>query len=246
MIHMYINMWNYQKLYSRRHNIKGKTEACRDTTQSENLSESEGGTQLSCQNNSRLKGLRYLCSNDTPIFGLSLLSKTVSKMFLEISCHWESDAWHIYFRKWEIAPCENSSNECYLAPFWAVKWPCLVLFWETCQVSFERRAEQRWLAWLGSSFWYKPSRKHIVCFLSFGGDQLGPVFLPEELYGQGSDKARGSWRATVHRVAKSWTKLSDWAHTHTTLSDFTEIWTCTVPLGLQVLRFGQSPGSVTC
>ena len=186
MIHMYINMWNYQKLYSRRHNIKGKTEACRDTNQSEELSESEGSTQLSCQNNSRLKGLRYLCSNDTPIFRLNLFSKTVSKIFLEISCHWESDAWHIYFIKREIAPCENSSNECYLAPFWAMKWPCLVLFWETCQVSFERRTERRWLAWLGGSFWHKPTRRHIVCFLSFGGDQLGPVLLPGELYGQRS------------------------------------------------------------
>ena len=25
---------------------------------------------------------------------------------------------------------------------------------------------------------------------------------------------RGAWRATVHRVTKSWTQLSDWAHTH--------------------------------
>lgn len=49
------------------------------------LSESESIIELSCQNNSRLKGLRYLCSNDTPIFELSLLSKAVSKKFLEIS-----------------------------------------------------------------------------------------------------------------------------------------------------------------
>ena len=26
---------------------------------------------------------------------------------------------------------------------------------------------------------------------------------------------RGVWWATVHRVAKNWTRLSDWAHTHT-------------------------------
>ena len=26
---------------------------------------------------------------------------------------------------------------------------------------------------------------------------------------------RGSWQATVHRVAKGWTQLSNWAHTHT-------------------------------
>ena len=25
----------------------------------------------------------------------------------------------------------------------------------------------------------------------------------------------GPWRATVHRVAKSWTQLSDYTHTHT-------------------------------
>ena len=26
---------------------------------------------------------------------------------------------------------------------------------------------------------------------------------------------RGTWRATVHRASKSWTRLSNWAHTHT-------------------------------
>ena len=26
---------------------------------------------------------------------------------------------------------------------------------------------------------------------------------------------RGVWQATVHGVAKSWTRLSDWVHTHT-------------------------------
>lgn len=49
----------------------------------EGLSESESVIGLSCQNNSRFKGLRYLCSTDTSIFELSLLSKTVSKKFLE-------------------------------------------------------------------------------------------------------------------------------------------------------------------
>ena len=28
---------------------------------------------------------------------------------------------------------------------------------------------------------------------------------------------RAAWRATVHRVMKSWTRLSNWAHTHTTM-----------------------------
>ena len=32
---------------------------------------------------------------------------------------------------------------------------------------------------------------------------------------------RGSWWATVHRVTKSWTRLSDFAHMHTTLSQGT-------------------------
>lgn len=36
-----------------------------DINQLKALSESEDIIELSCQNNSRLKGLRYLCSNDT-------------------------------------------------------------------------------------------------------------------------------------------------------------------------------------
>ena len=30
---------------------------------------------------------------------------------------------------------------------------------------------------------------------------------------------RGAWRATIHGVSKSWTWLSDWAHTHTDMWD---------------------------
>ena len=41
--------------------------------------------------------------------------------------------------------------------------------------------------------------------------QLTPVFLP------GKSRGQGAWRATVHRVSKSQTRLSDWAHTHTDL-----------------------------
>ena len=37
--------------------------------------------------------------------------------------------------------------------------------------------------------------------------QLTPIFLPGEFLD------RGAWRATVHRVAKSWTQLSDFTFT---------------------------------
>ena len=39
--------------------------------------------------------------------------------------------------------------------------------------------------------------------------QPSPVFLPGESHGQ------RAWQATVHRVAKSWTRLSDFTHSHT-------------------------------
>ena len=38
--------------------------------------------------------------------------------------------------------------------------------------------------------------------------QPAPVFLSE------NSMVRGAWQATVHGIAKSWTLLSDWAHTH--------------------------------
>ena len=34
----------------------------------------------------------------------------------------------------------------------------------------------------------------------------------------GNPMDRGTWRATVHGVAKSWTRLSNWTHTHTSLT----------------------------
>lgn len=58
------------------------------------------------------------------------------KQFLFIR---EMNVWHIYFIKWEPVSQTNSQNEHYPAFFLetSLNDPVL-LFWETCQVSFER------------------------------------------------------------------------------------------------------------
>ena len=38
---------------------------------------------------------------------------------------------------------------------------------------------------------------------------------PTSVFLSGKIPWTGTWRATVHRASKSWTRLSNWAHTHT-------------------------------
>ena len=42
-----------------------------------------------------------------------------------------------------------------------------------------------------------------------GNDNPLQYFCPE------NPVARGGWQATIHKVSKTWTWLTDWAHTHT-------------------------------
>ena len=53
------------------------------------------------------------------------------------------------------------------------------------------------------------------------GSILGSGWFPEEGNGNPlqsscleNPRDRGAWQATVHGVAKSWTRLNDWTHTH--------------------------------
>ena len=40
---------------------------------------------------------------------------------------------------------------------------------------------------------------------------------PLQFYCLENSMDRGTWWATIHKVSKNWTGLSDWAHTHTEL-----------------------------
>ena len=55
---------------------------------------------------------------------------------------------------------------------------------------------------------------------------------------------RGAWKTTIHEVAKSWTRLSNWAHTHAMKGEAEEPWQDRRKAALRIHWIGSSEQSL--
>ena len=100
-----------------------------------------------------------------------------------------------------------------------------VLYIKTWKIHLKQYSAVNILISLGSE------GKESACSAGQPGSIPGSGRSPGEGYGNPSQYSclensmdRGAWQATIHEVAKSWTRLNNWAHTHAIKGEAEEPW----------------------